>query len=128
MIEYPTLEQVLAIHADIIRLHGGNPAIHDLGLVDSAVARPKDTFDGHDLYPTVPEKAAALGFSLTANHGFKDGNKRVGWTTMDVFLRANGFRITATVDEAEAVSLAVSDHKMTRPEFTDWVLRHVEPA
>jgi death-on-curing protein len=128
MIEYPTLEQVLAIHADVIRLHGGDPAVHDIGLVDSAVAQPKATFDGGDLYPTIPEKAAALGFSLTANHGFKDGNKRVGWTAMDVFLRANGHKITATTDEAEAVSLAVASHTMTRAQYTDWVVRHVTPV
>jgi death-on-curing protein len=68
-----------------------------------------------------------VGFSLTANHGFKDGNKRVGFTAMDVFLRLNGHKIVAPVDGAEAVSLGVASHTITRDEFTDWVRQHVEP-
>ena len=124
---YLTLEQVLAIHAAVIEAHGGDPTIHDLGLIDSAVAQPQMTFGGVDLYPTLPEKAAALGFSLTSNHGFKDGNKRVGFTAMDTFLRLNGFRIAAPVDEAEAVSLSVASHTMNRNDYTKWVRQHVAP-
>ena len=122
---YLTLETVLAIHAAGIAAHGGSAEIHDKGLVDSAVAQPLMTFGGVDLYLTLADKAAALGFSLTSNHGFKDGNKRVGFTTMDTFLRMNGHRIVADADDAEAVSLAVSDHKMTRNAYTEWVRQHV---
>jgi death-on-curing protein len=125
--EYLSLEQVLAIHAAVIAAHGGDPAIHDPGLIDSAVAQPQMTFGGVDLYPTLPDKAAALGFSLTSNHGFKDGNKRVGFTAMDTFLRLNGFRITALIDEAEAISLAVASHAMSRDDYTDWVRAHITP-
>lgn len=124
---YLTLDQVLQIHAEAIRRHGGDPAVHDLGLVDSAVAQPQMTFGGVDLYPTLVEKAAALGYSLTANHGFKDGNKRVGFTAMDVFLRRNGYKITAPVDDAERVSLGVASATITREQFTEWVRQHVEP-
>lgn len=122
-----SLEQVLGIHAAVIEAHGGDAAVHDLGLVDSAVNQPQMTWDGEYLYPTLGEKAAALGFSLTTNHGFKDGNKRVGFTAMDTFLRLNGHRITAPIDEAEAVSLAVSDHRMNRAEYTAWVQAHITP-
>jgi death-on-curing protein len=125
---YLTLEQVIAIHAAVIAAHGGDPGVHDLGLVDSAVAQPRMTYDGVDLYPSLPEKAATLGFSLTANHGFKDGNKRVGFTAMDTFLRLNGYRTAADVDNAEAISLAVADHKMSRDEYTEWVRQHVAPV
>jgi death-on-curing protein len=118
---------VLEIHAEAIRRHGGGPAVHDLGLVDSAVAQPQMTFGGVDLYPTLVEKAAALGFSLTSNHGFVDGNKRVGFAAMDVFLRLNGYKIAAAVDDAEAVSLGVADHKVTRDEYTEWVRQHIVP-
>jgi death-on-curing protein len=124
---YLSLEQVVAIHAAVIETHGGDPAILDIGLVDSAVAQPQMTFGGADLYPTLPEKAAALGFSLTNNHGFKDGNKRVGFAAMDTFLRLNGFRISSPIDETESVSLAVASHKMSRDDFTDWVRAHIEP-
>jgi death-on-curing protein len=124
---YLTVEQVMVIHAAVIAAHGGDPAVHDAGLVDSAVSQPQMTWGGQDLYLTLPEKAAALGFSLTKNHGFKDGNKRVGFTTMDTFLRLNGYRIVAPVDDAEETMLAVADGHMGRDEFTVWVRTHVEP-
>lgn len=124
---YLSLDQVLEIHAECIRLHGGNPTILNLGLVDSAVAQPQMTFAGVDLYPTLVEKAAALGFSLTSNHGFQDGNKRVGFTAMDTFLRLNGYKIVAPLDESEAVSLAVASHAMSRDPYTEWVRQHVVP-
>jgi death-on-curing protein len=103
MITFLTVEQVIEIHAEVIRLHGGNPAIHDRGLVESAVSQPQATFGGQHLNATLHEMASALGFSLTSNHGFKDGNKRVGFTAMDVFLRVNGHKISAEVDDAERV-------------------------
>lgn len=120
-----TLEQVLEIHAEVIRLHGGDPAIHDLGLVESALYQPQATWGGLYLNPTLADMAAALGFSLTCNHGFIDGNKRVGFTAMDVFLRLNGHKITAPVDESERIALAVASHTMTREEFADWVRTHI---
>lgn len=122
-----TIEQVLEIHAEVIRLHGGDPTIHDLGLVESAIYQPQATFGGQYLNPTLPGMAAVLGHSLTCNHGFKDGNKRVGFTAMDVFLRLNGHKIAAPVDEAERVALAVASHAMTREQFADWVRQHVAP-
>ncbi|MDB5305845.1 MAG: death-on-curing protein [Gemmataceae bacterium] len=128
MTVYLTLDQVLEIHAEVIRLHGGDPAIHDIRLVDPAVAQPQMTFGGQDLYPSLAEKAAAPGHSLTANHGFKDGNKRVGFTAMDVFLRVNGCKIAAPVDEVEGVILAVASNTITRERFTDWVRHHTVPV
>jgi death-on-curing protein len=124
---YLTLDQVLDIHLACIQAHGGNSTILNLGLVDSAVAQPQMTFGGIDLYPTIVEKAAALGFSLTSNHGFQDGNKRVGFTAMDTFLRVNKYKIVAPIDEAEAVSLAVASHAMARDAYTEWVRLHVVP-
>jgi death-on-curing protein len=128
MTVYLTVDQVVAIHAEVIRLHGGDGTIIDLGLVDSAVALPRAGFGGHEFYPTLVEKAAAMGFSLSLNHGFKDGNKRTGFTAMDVFLRLNGSKVVAPVAEAEAVGLAVAAHRMSREQFTDWVRKHVVPV
>ncbi len=122
-----TLEQVLEIHAEVIRLHGGDPGVLDLGLVESAVYQPQATFGGKYLNSTLPEMAAALGFSLTCNHGFNDGNKRVGFTAMDVFLRLNGHKIAAPVDEAERTILAVAAGSLNREQFTDWVRQHIVP-
>lgn len=124
---YLTVEQVYAIHEAVIAAHGGDPGVHDAGMIDSAVAQPRMTFGGIDLHPTLAEKAAVLGFSLTKNHGFKDGNKRVGFTAMDTFLRLNGHRVSAPVDEAEATVLAVAAGRMDREAFTAWVQAHITP-
>lgn len=122
-----TLQQVLDIHAEVIRLHGGDPSVHDEGLVDSAVAQPQATYGGDYLNPTLPDMAAALGFSLVSNHGFKDGNKRVGFTATDVFLRLNGHKISAPVDEAEGIILSIASGTMTREQFADWLRQNIAP-
>ena len=81
MTRYLTPQQVLFIHARLIATTGGEPGILNLGLLESAVARPQATFDGADLYPDLLLKTAALMESLTQNHPFIDGNKRRLQTT-----------------------------------------------
>jgi death-on-curing protein len=121
------LADVLELHRLLIEQSGGSPEIHDLGAVDSAVAQPRMTFGGQELYPTLGEKASALGFSLIKNHGFKDGNKRVGHAAMEIFLVLNGFEIASGVDEQESVILDVAAGRMTREAFTAWVCSHIVP-
>lgn len=100
-------EQVLLIHARLIAQSGGSGGIRDRNAIESALAQPLMAFGGQDLYPTLAEKAAALGFSLIANHPFVDGNKRVGHAAAETFLRLNGFQFDASVDEQEAIVLRV---------------------
>ncbi len=126
-IVYLTFEQVLALHAEALRRHGGRAGVHDLGLVESALAQPEASFGGTEFYPSLVEKAAVLGFGLTKNHGFNDGNKRVGFAALDTFLRVNGHKITADTDEAERAVLAVAASQMTLDQFTEWVRRHAVP-
>ena len=78
------------------------------------------TFGGRDLYPTLSEKAAALGFSIIRNHPFIDGNKRIGHATMEVFLILNGYEIDASVEDAEGVILQLASGDMGREELTAW--------
>jgi death-on-curing protein len=124
---YLSLDRVLEIQRRMIDEIGGSHGIRDLNAVDSAVAQPQQTMFGDDLYPTLPEKAAALGYSLIANHGFVDGNKRVGYSAMDAFLRANGYQISGTMQEKEAVVLAVASGEMPREELTEWIRAHTVP-
>jgi death-on-curing protein len=72
---YLTLGEVVELHQRLLANTGGAPGIRDLGLLESALAQPKATFDGVDLHPTVADKAAALGFALVANHAFVDGEQ-----------------------------------------------------
>ena len=70
------------------------------------------TFGGKDLYPSLVEKAAALGYSLIQNHPFLDGNKRTGHAVMEVFLSLNDFEIQSSVDEQENIILQVASGEM----------------
>lgn len=86
------------------------------------------TFGGDDLYPSLEEKASALGFSLICNHPFLDGNKRVGHAAMETFLVLNGFELSATVDEAEKLILSVAAGSCSREELLMWVKANVTPV
>ena len=79
------------------------------------------TFDGQELYPTLADKAAALGYSLVKNHPFVDGNKRVGHAAMETFLVLNGHEIAADVEEQEQVILGIAAGRISREGFTSWV-------
>jgi len=82
-------------------------------------------FGGEELYPSISEKAAALGFALIRNHPFVDGNKRVGHAAMEVFLILNGWEIEADVDEQERLVLDVADGGVGRDELTKWLSNHL---
>lgn len=125
MIVYLSIDQVMRIHERVITDSGGSHGVRDLAAVDSAVAQPQQTFFGEDLYPELPEKASALGFSLIQNHPFVDGNKRTGYEAMTLFLDANGYRLSGEMDEKEQVVLALAAGQMGREEFTEWVRRHI---
>jgi death-on-curing protein len=122
---YLTLDEVLELHCVAIEQAGGSPGVRDQGLLQSAVAQPEMTFAGQDLYPTVAEKAVALGYSLIMNHPFVDGNKRVGHAAMETFLVLNGFEIVGGVDEQERVILGVAAGTTNRQEFRAWVRDHM---
>lgn len=79
---YLTLEEILDIYNQIILQSGGTSGVSNLGMLESAIAQPKMTFDGQELYSTLSEKVAVLGFSLIKNHPFIDGNKRIGHAAM----------------------------------------------
>ncbi len=113
---YLTPEQVLFLHARLIEETGGSHGVRDVGLLESAVARPQATFEGQDLYSNLYTKAAALMDSLIRNHPFVDGNKRTGIAAAALFLRQNGRRLTATNQELEAFTLHVAE---SRPELSE---------
>jgi death-on-curing protein len=124
-VRYLTLDEVLGIYRNVILQSGGSFGIRDLHALESALAQPRVTFGAADLYPTVTEKASALGFSLIQNHPFVDGNKRIGHAAMEVFLVLNGHNIDASVDDQEQIILMVASGKMKREEFATWLQNHV---
>ena len=124
--KYITLDVVIAIHDDMIERYGGSFGIRDLGLIQSAIARPQASFGGEDLYPTVLDKAAALFHSLIFNHAFIDGNKRTSITSMARFLYLNGYELTAEKEEFVAFPLRVENKHLSLDEIAKWLIKHVE--
>ena len=90
MTEYVTTADALFFHKQLIERYGGAPGVRDVGALESALQRPQTGY-----YETIIEEAAALLESLVQNHPFVDGNKRVAFAVVDVFLRINGYSIVA---------------------------------
>ena len=122
---YLALTEVLDLHRRVMEQSGGATGVRDLGLLEAAIAQPRQAFDGVDLYPTLAAKAAALGFSIIQNHPFIDGNKRVGHAALEVMLLLNGTELHATVDEGEETILAVASGQADRTVLTRWVEAHI---
>jgi len=111
-IEYVTLQDALAL----VRVLGIGP-IQDVGLLDSAIGRPRSSAFGEDAYPTLAGKAAALLHSLTRNHPLIDGNKRLAWLATVVFVDLNGFEPGLSEDEAFSLVMRVAEGSMGVPEI-----------
>ncbi|WP_084544306.1 type II toxin-antitoxin system death-on-curing family toxin [Chroogloeocystis siderophila] len=124
MIRYLTLVEILELHRRILEQSGGASGIRDIGLLESAIAQPRMTFGGEDLYPSLLEKAAALGFSIIMNHPFVDGNKRTGHAATETFLVLNGLEISSSVDEQERLVLAIAAGELERKALVEWLQRN----
>lgn len=92
-----------------------------MGLLESAIARPFQKFDGIDLYPTFFEKIAALAKSLRTNHPFVDGNKRTGMAAMYALLLENDTRLTASPDELYSLIIKISTSSISFEEIVSWL-------
>jgi death-on-curing protein len=124
---YLGLGEVVALHRRLAATSGGAIGIRDLRALEAAIAQPRATFGGADLYRGVIEKAADLGFSIVLGHPFVDGNKRAGHAAMEICLVLNGYELNASVDEQERVMLDLAAGRLRREEFTAWVREHVSP-
>jgi death-on-curing protein len=119
------LEDVLEIHRQIIETTGGSAGVRDVGILDSAIHRPRASFGGVLLYADLPNQAAALLHSIAMNHPFVDGNKRTAFTAMDVFLRLNGMRLNASEDEKYIFVMAVASGQLAFPAIVQWIAARV---
>lgn len=119
-VRYVDLEDLLAIATRIGR---GEPGVRDLGLLESAAARPRTTVFGADAYPDLATKAAALLESIVRNHALVDGNKRLGWLALVVFLGLNGVRLDVDDDEAYDLVIAVAEGRHGLPEVVEQLHR-----
>ena len=120
-----TKQQVILLHKDVIAQSGGSPEIRDEGLLESALSAPFQTFAEEELYPTVIEKAARLGYSLIKNHAFVDGNKRIGAHTMLVFLALNGIEVEYEDSDFIQLVLGVAVGEISAEQFLSWLKSHI---
>ena len=119
-----TIEQVLAIHHDQIENYSGSHGIRDINLLESAIDRPKASFMGEDLYPTIFHKAAALVHSIINNHPFIDGNKRTGVVSTAYFLHLNGWKLQVEQNELVEAPLHIESKKWDLEQISKWLKEH----
>lgn len=100
--------------------------VKDLGLLDSALARPRTSLFGEDAYPSLELKAAAMVESMILNHPMIDGNKRSSWFALNAFVLLNGFVINATQDEAFDFVLGVATKKLDLNQSASWISKHLK--
>ena len=118
------LNVVLKLQDLIIDRSGGDRGVRDFNLLDSALANPFQTFMGKELYKTVEEKGARLGFNLISNHAFLDGNKRIGILVMLTFLEVNGVELDFTEDELISLGWGMADGKFDCDYLYEWIISH----
>lgn len=118
-------DQVLYLHSQLIEKTGGSPGIKDEGLLESALAAPFQSFQGRDLFPSIYQKAARLGFGLTVNHAFVDGNKRIGAHAMLVFLGLNDIHLKYSQTELADTFLGLASGSLQYEDLLLWILYHL---
>jgi death-on-curing protein len=121
VIRYLSVEQVLRLHDRQLDRFGGGGGVRDRGALEAAVARPRATFGGEDLYPDLASKAAALMHSLVMNHPFIDGNKRVGAMAAELFIEVNDRGLLAADEEFEEITLSVARGEIDAESLAIWL-------
>jgi death-on-curing protein len=118
-----------AMHSELLREHGGAPGIRDGGedLIESALARPRNRF-AYEPTSDLADLAAAYLFALTKNHGYVDGNKRIGFAAAATFLLLNGLRMTASEADAYDVVIGLVEGRLSEEEIAQWLRGNTEPA
>ena len=122
--KYLTREQVIKLHQALIEASGGSSGIRDVGMLDSALKTPLQTFDENELFPSVLDKAARLAFGLIKNHPFIDGNKRIGTHAMLIFLALNGITLSYNDEELIDIILKVASGKANENDLYTWIKNH----
>jgi death-on-curing protein len=120
-------EEVFLIHNEVVKLHGGANGIRDISGLESAIARPYQTFDELNLYPSCFEKAAAIGESIIMNHPFIDGNKRTGYVLMETLLRLDGYKITGSDDIVYSFVIGISTGETKFEQIVEWLKQNTKP-
>lgn len=119
---FPTLEEALELHKQLILTFGGSEGVQDQGLLESALYRPQSGY-----YETLSLQAAALMQSLALNHSFLDGNKRIAFALTAVFLRMNGWKLMVAADDGENFIVHdLIESKCELLQIAEWLEAHMQ--
>lgn len=119
-------EIVLAVHGEQLAEHGGLEGVRDMGMLDSALARPQHMV-AYDNCNDPAKLAAAYVYGLSRNHPFIDGNKRVAFVVSVLFLRLNGYKLTARDSDCVMTMLAVASGKVSEDALAEWFQKNIKP-
>ncbi len=124
--KWVSLAMVRAAHAESIARFGGTAELRDLGLLESALDRPRDLFANSE-NSSVPELAAAYCSGIVRNHPFVDGNKRAGILAAVMFLDLNGFDFAPDEVEAYTIIMALAAGEIDEDALADWIAQNAAP-
>jgi death-on-curing protein len=125
-VKYIDTQVVLVIHVKIIDKTGGSHGVRDIGLVESAVAAPRQSYESKDLYQGVFTKAAVLFKKLSSNYPFVDDNKRTAFVSTALFLHRNGRKITTADNDVIDFTVRVVEDELEIEEITEWLKAHTK--
>ena len=115
---------VEAVHFDQIREHGGLHGLRDEGLLESALVRPRHKWT-YKRRPDLASLAAAYGYGLVRNHPFRDGNKRIAFLAMVIFLGLNGFHLDADETDVVTAMVTAASGQLTERQLANWVRKRI---
>lgn len=124
----PNLNDVLFMHAALVKEYGGASGVRDVGSLEAAVARPWGASFGQEHFPTPFDKAAALCEAIIKRHPFVDGNKRTGSSAGSYLLETFGYRVRVKKGEVAKFALSVVNGEMTFEEISGWFEEHSEES
>ena len=119
-----SVNDIIKIHDDGIEMYGGIYGIRSKDEIDSVISNIYATFGGQELYPSAVDKASFLSYGLIKGHAFLDGNKRVGVSTMLIFLKMNGYELSVTNEELIDFGLKVATSKYDQRSIANWITKH----
>jgi len=126
-LRFLSVDNVLRLHQNTLEQEGGADGILNHGMLDSAVAMPRQQFGGAYLHRDLAAMASAYLFHINLNHAFNDGNKRVSVLAATTFLIVNGHRLDADPDELEKITFEVAEGKLSKPDLMDWMRPKIKP-
>lgn len=121
-----TADDAISVHSRVIQISGGIDGIRDRAGLEAAISAPLQSFGGRDLFPTVIEKIARIGYGVAANHAFLDGNKRIGAMLTQLLLKWNGFRLELQSGELAEMFISIAAGSSDESALLQWIQTHLK--